>query len=440
MQQHDRFHVPDRIELQRAQLRTLAIILGGGSGSRLFPLTRDRSKPAVPLGGKYRLVDVPISNCLNYGFTEIYVLTQYNSVSLHSHINSAYRFDGFGKSFVEILAAQQTPYDNRWYQGTADAVRQNMRFFGRPRYDFYLILSGDQLYRMDYRNLLSAHLETRADLTIATLPVDKASAKGFGIMRTAPSGQITRFVEKPQEDTLLEGLKMPAKMLHECGISPGSERYLASMGIYLFNREMLEQYLDNDLVDFGKDVIPGIINERKVMSHVFQGYWEDIGTISAFFRANLNMAKIVPNYDLFYPGASIYTNPRHLPASKINAATIKESIIADGCILTDVYLENCVIGVRSVIGNESRLTQTVVMGADHHQAQWAQDNPQALPFGIGRGCRIHHTIIDKNAHIGDGVVMNPEGKPENFDGEGFYIRDGIIVIPKDAVIPPGTVI
>jgi glucose-1-phosphate adenylyltransferase len=259
-------------------------------------------------------------------------------------------------------------------------------------------------------------------------------------MHTALSGQITRFVEKPQEDAVLDSLRMPEAMLHDCDISPGSERYLASMGIYLFNSKTLEHYLDNDLADFGRDVIPGAINECKVMSHVFQGYWEDIGTIGTFFRANLDMAKIVPPYNFFYPGAQIFTNPRHLPPSKINAAMIRESIVADGCILTDVYLENCVIGVRSVVGNGSRLTQTVVMGADHHQAQWALDNPNAPPFGIGRDCMIYRAIIDKNAHIGDGVVINPEGKPANFDGENYFVRDSIVVIPKNAIIPAGTVI
>ena len=430
----------DRYKLQTAQARTLAIILGGGAGSRLFPLTRDRSKPAVPLGGKYRLVDIPISNCLNYGFTQIYVLTQFNSVSLHHHINSAYRFDCFGKNFVEILAAQQTREDSGWYQGTADAVRHNLRYFLSTAYDYYLILSGDQLYRMDYRELLSQHMDTQAELTIATIPVEREPARDFGIMQTAHSGRITRFVEKPREDSLLSELRMPAETLHGCGLPGGSERYLASMGIYLFNCDTMARCLDNDLVDFGRDVIPAAIDESRVFSYVFQGYWEDIGTIGSYFRANLDMAKIVPKYDFYYPDAQIYTNPRYLPASKINAATIRESIVADGCILTDVYLENCVVGARSVIGNESRLTQTVMMGADRFKAQWAIENPQALPFGIGRGCRIHRAIIDKNAHIGDGVVINPEGKPEHFDGDNFYIRDGIVVIPKNAIIASGTVI
>lgn len=433
-------HSLNRDQLQYAQSRTLTIILGGGAGSRLFPLTRDRSKPAVPLGGKYRLVDIPISNCLNYGFTQVYVLTQFNSVSLHSHISSAYRFDGFSNSFVEILAAQQTPEDHGWYQGTADAVRQNLRYFLRPRYDYFLILSGDQLYRMDYRKLLAGHLQSIADVTIATLPVSKEPAKGFGIMHTHNDGQITRFVEKPQQDELLDELKMPADMLNNCGIPNDSERYLASMGIYLFNRDTLEQYLDNDMVDFGKNVIPEVIKESRVMGHVFQGYWEDIGTIGAFFKANLDMAKILPDYDFFYPDAQIYTNPRYLPASKINAATIKESIVADGCVLTDIHLEKCVIGVRSMIGNGSQLTQTVVMGADQYQSKWMEENPDSPPFGIGRECIIHRAIIDKNAHIGDGVVINPEDKPAHHDGGNFYIRDGIVVIPKNAVIPAGTVI
>lgn len=430
----------DRQQLQRTLDKTLAIIMGGGAGSRLFPLTKDRSKPAVPLGGKYRLVDIPISNCLNSGLGRIYVLTQFNSTSLHRHINSAYRFDHFGHKFVEILAAQQTPSGSEWYQGTADAVRQNLRYFLRPRYEYYLILSGDQLYQMDFEEVMAQHIEKEADLTIATLPVEREDAKGFGIMHTDSDGKITRFVEKPQDEQLLDELKMPADLLEANGIDKNAERFQASMGIYVFNRKVMEEALDNDLIDFGKHIIPTIIENKDVYSYTFQGYWEDIGTIKAFFDANLDLAKIVPDYDFFASRNRIYTNPRLLPASKINAATIKEAIVSDGCIITDATIERAIIGVRSLIENGTTIHDAIVMGADFYENDGPKTDTSAPRMGIGRNCRIRRAIIDKNARIGDDVVIDPEGKPENEDGENHYIRDGIVVVPKNAVIPSGTVI
>lgn len=414
--------------------------MGGGAGTRLFPLTQNRSKPAVPLGGKYRLVDIPISNCINSGFYQIYVLTQFNSVSLHRHIQSAYRFDHFRRNFVDILAAQQTPGHSTWYQGTADAVRQNMRYFLRENYDYYLILSGDQLYRMDFREILTRHMDTGSDITIATLPVEREAVRGFGIMKTDPSGQITDFVEKPQDPSVLEDLRMSRAQLERCSMQPTEERYLASMGIYIFNRSVLEDSLDNDLVDFGKHIIPAAIKKYDVNSYVFQGYWEDIGTILSFFEANLDLTKIVPAYDFFDAQRPIFTNPRFLPASKINAARIDQAIISDGCIITDATITRSVMGVRSIIESKTEITDTVVMGADFFERnRFSSARQQGVPpIGIGSNCRIRRAIIDKNARIGNDVVIDPAGKPSDLDADNFFIRDGIVVIPKNAIIPSGS--
>jgi glucose-1-phosphate adenylyltransferase len=430
----------DQLTLLQAQEKTLSIVMGGGAGTRLFPLTQNRSKPAVPLGGKYRLVDIPISNCINSGFFQIYVLTQFNSVSLHRHIQSAYRFDHFRKNFVEILAAQQTPGHSTWYQGTADAVRQNLRYFLRDDYDYYLILSGDQLYRMDFREILARHMEHGSDITIATIPVGREAAKSFGIMRTDPSGKITDFVEKPQKDSALSELRMPPSQLERSWLPTTEERYLANMGIYLFNRELLEASLDNDLVDFGKHIIPTAIRKANVNSFIFQGYWEDIGTIRSFYEANLDLAKIVPAYDFFDAQRPIFTNPRFLPASKINAARIDQAIISDGCIITDASIVRSVIGVRSIIESKTEIVDTVVMGADYFERNRSAGDPSrdVTPIGIGSNCRIRCAIIDKNARIGNNVVIDPAGKPADFDGDQYFIRDGVVVIPKNAVIATGT--
>jgi glucose-1-phosphate adenylyltransferase len=427
---------PRRPEAEPSPARTLAIIMGGGAGSRLFPLTKDRSKPAVPLAGKYRLVDIPISNCLNSGLRQVYVLTQFNSTSLHRHISRTYKFDQFNDGFVEILAAQQTPRSTTWYQGTADAVRQNLRYFLQGDFSHYLILSGDQLYRMDFREIMRSHLEGDAELTVATLPVSRERAADFGILETDDHGRIARFEEKPGDPALLDTLRLSETRLAAAGLPAGSDQYLASMGIYLFNRETLATCLDNDFVDFGKHIIPRLIREHRVQSHVFQGYWEDIGTIRSFFEANLDLCRIVPNYDFFNPAAPIFTHPRFLPASKINKAVIDQSIVSDGCIITNSTIEHSLVGVRSVVDSGSLIRNTIVMGCDYFEKSAP---PAGLPrMGIGRDCRIETAIIDKNARIGDRVHISPSGKPENMDAENFYIRDGIVVIPKDAVIPSDT--
>jgi len=418
--------------------KSLAIIMGGGAGSRLFPLTKERAKPAVPLGGKYRLVDIPISNCLNSNIRRIFVLTQFNSASLHQHINASYKFDHFGNNFVEILAAQQTPEDSKWYQGTADAVRQNLRYFLEKNYEYYVILSGDQLYRMDYRDVLQQHIETKADLTIATIPVMREPAKDFGIMQTDDQRRITRFVEKPKSDELLDSLTIPADLLAEIGCAPGQQLFQASMGIYVFNRAVLEACLDNEFEDFGKNIIPDAIQKYRVFAYIFQGYWEDIGTIRAFYDANLNLTDPSPEYSFYEAGSPIYSRPRFLPASVVIKATIDRAVIADGCLLEECTIERCVIGLRSVIKKGTVIRNTIMMGADLYDHEVRESKNDIPSIGVGEGCVINGAIIDKNARIGDRVVITPDGKSHDFDGNGFYIRDGIVVVPKNSIIPDDT--
>ena len=417
---------------------TLAIIMGGGAGTRLFPLTKERAKPAVPLGGKYRLVDIPISNCLNSGLRGIYILTQFNSTSLHRHINETYKFDDFTPSFVEILAAQQTPEGSKWYQGTADAVRQNMRYFLEHPAEYFVILSGDQLYRMDYRDMVQQHIDSGAEITIGTIPVNREAAPGFGIMLTDEKRHISEFVEKPGDPAVLDTLRIPADLLQSIGHPGNEELFQASMGIYVFNREALISCLDNELIDFGKNIIPEAIRTRKVMAHIFQGYWEDIGTIRAFFEANLDMADTQPKYSFYAPGGTVYTQPLCLPASVIHSAKMTRAMVSDGCILGDVTLERCVLGIRSIIQSGSTVRNTVMMGADIYETEQDVPVPGVPPIGIGRNCSIEDAIVDKNARIGHGVVISSKKDHSNVDGDGYYIRDGIVVVPKNSVIPDGT--
>ncbi len=420
----------------------LAIIMGGGQGSRLFPLTHKRSKPAVPLAGKYRIVDIPISNCINSGIRQMYVLTQFNSESLNRHVTSGYKFDHFGENFVHVLAAQQTPGDNNWYQGTADAVRQNLSYFLERPYQYFLILSGDQLYRMDFRKMLSEHLKTGADVTIATTPVPREPARAFGLMDTDADSRITRFVEKPgDDDDALDKLMMPAELLQSVDLPPDEERFQASMGIYLFNRTVLEDALKDDSQDFGKHIIPGIIKEKNVYSHIFTGYWEDIGTIASYYEANLECTKIVPKFNFFDSHNPIYTRARLLPASKINNATIEEALLSDGCIITDAKISRSIIGVRSVIEKGCDISDTIIIGSDYyHKIEMLDGNKvEERAIKIGENTRIHRAIVDKNASIGCNVVIHP-GDRINEDNEFCHIRDGIVVIPKGTVIPDGTIV
>lgn len=420
---------------------TLAIIMGGGQGSRLFPLTDRRSKPAVPLGGKYRIVDIPISNCINSGIRNMYVLTQFNSESLNRHLANAYKFDHFGENFVHILAAQQTPGHDSWYQGTADAVRQNLSYFLESPYKYFLILSGDQLYRMDFRRMIREHEKTGAELTIATTPVDRDPARAFGLMHTDDNSCITTFAEKPgDDDALLDTLKMPPTLLEACDLPGDAEKFQASMGIYLFNRSALEKALDNEQEDFGKHIIPGIIEKGNVYTHIFQGYWEDIGTIKSFFDANIQLTDVVPSYNFFDENNPIYTRSRLLPASKINEASIERALISDGCIISNARIFRSIIGVRSVIESGCDISETVVMGSDFYSRKVVSgDEVTECPIRIGSNTKIRRAIIDKNARIGANVVIDPGDRIEE-DNEFCHIREGIVVIPKGKVIPDGTVV
>lgn len=423
--------------------RTLSIVLGGGQGTRLFPLTQERSKPAVPLAGKYRLVDIPISNCINAGLKRIYLLTQFNSVSLHSHISQSFKFDNFSKGFVEILAAEQTPTSASWYEGTADAVRKNLVHLADHDYDYVLILSGDQLYRMDFSAILSQHVKNEADITVATIPVVRKDAAGFGIMHMDEERRITRFVEKPKDKEVQDSLALPRDWYEKLGINSDEELFLASMGIYVFNKKTLIHLLDDDSPDFGKHIIPGAIDTHRVFSYIYQGYWEDIGEVKAFFEANLDLATDKPKFDFFDMEAPIYTQARFLPASKVESAEVNQAIISDGCIINGAKINRCIVGIRSYISPGCSLNDVILMGADKFETDkdLARNEKIGRPrIGIGKNTRIERAIIDKNARIGEDCVISPEGKPDNSDHSLYHIRDGIVIIPKGKVIPNGTII
>ena len=423
--------------------RVLCVIMGGGQGTRLFPLTKDRAKPAVPLAGKYRLVDIPISNCINTGFRRIYILTMFNSTSLHGHISLTYKFDHFSGDFVEILAAQRTFTDSSWYEGTADAVRKNLVHFLNQDFDQLIILSGDQLYRMNFQNVVTQHIITGAEITVATMPVGRAEAKSLGIMQIDDMNRITRFVEKPKEDAVLDSLKLTPLMQGNLGVKREGDSFLASMGIYVFSRKVICELLDNTLSDFGKHIIPQAIESRRVFSYVFQGYWEDIGTIRSFFEANLDLVSELPRFNFFDMSAPIYCRPRWLPGSKINGAQIDHAVISDGCIINRATINRTIVGLRTIVGSGTELNRVIVLGTDYYETaeSVAKHDREGKPrMGIGEHCKIENAIIDKNARIGNNVTISPAGKPENVDHELYFIRDGIVVIPKDAVIPHGTVI
>jgi glucose-1-phosphate adenylyltransferase len=417
--------------------------MGGGEGKRLFPLTKDRAKPAVPLAGKYRLVDIPISNCINSGFRRVYILTQFNSASLHSHISRTYKFDVFTAGFVEILAAQQTPTNTSWYEGTADAVRKNLIHFLSHDFDYLIILSGDQLYRMDFRPLIAQHTETGADITIATIPVNRAAAQSLGILQIADDQRITRFVEKPKDPAVIDSLKLSPAMQAKLEIKDGGESFLASMGIYVFNRKIICELLDNPLTDFGKHIIPQAIQTHKVFSYVFQGYWEDVGTIRSFFEANLDLVTELPRFNFFDMNAPVLSRPRFLPGSKINGAQIDHAVISDGCIINHARINHTIVGLRTIVEAGTELNRVVILGSDFYESQESvqRHEREGKPrIGIGANCKIENAIIDKNARIGNNVTISPAGKPETVDHELYYIRDGIVIIPKGGIIPHGTVI
>ncbi|GIW43653.1 MAG: glucose-1-phosphate adenylyltransferase [Candidatus Binatia bacterium] len=414
----------------------VAVVLGGGRGTRLYPLTQWRSKPAVPLAGKYRLVDVPISNCINSGLRQIFVLSQFQSASLNRHISRTYRFDPFTPGFVEILAAEQTEASMDWYQGTADAVRKQLHRFLRHGVEHILILSGDQLYVMDFRSVLEQHTRTGADITIAVTPVTERDASEFGILQVDRSGRIVDFVEKPRDAQVLQRLALAEEEVRQRGITP-DRRYLASMGIYLFKPRVLVECLeDQRRVDFGKEVIPFAIQNYFVRALLFPGYWEDIGTIRTFYHANLELASDHPPINLFDEERPIYTRPRFLPGSRIAACQVRESIVCEGSHLEAANVQESVIGIRSMVRPGSQLRRVVMMGADYYE-----DGPAGhVPLGVGEDCVIQDAIIDKNARIGAGVRILNEQQVKHLDGPNFFIRDGIVIVPKNAVIPPGTVI
>jgi len=419
---------------------TVALILGGGRGTRLFPLTKIRAKPAVPLAAKYRLIDIPISNCINSGINRIHVLTQFLSVSLHQHLRQTYRFDHFNNGFVELLAAQQTvDQGSQWYQGTADAVRKNLRYILEHGVDRVLILSGDQLYRMNYADMMKTHEDSGADVTIAGIPVPRKDVGSLGIMKVDDSGRVTGFVEKPHTEELISEVRTDPAWIDAHGIPSNGRDCLASMGLYIFNRDVLVDLLTHtDYEDFGKEVFPIAIKTRKVQLHLFDDYWEDIGTIRAFYDANLSLARRNPPFDFSAPEAPVYSRPRFLPPTVIEDAKISNTLLADGCqIGRGVVIENSVIGLRTVIGNNVTIRDTIIMGADYRDLP-GQHKPGRLPLGIGDGSIIEGTILDKNCRIGQNVRITNIGKVENQgEEEPLQVRDGIPIVIKDAQIPDG---
>lgn len=422
----------------------LTIILGGGKGTRLYPLTKNRAKPAVPFGAKYRLVDIPISNSINAGFKKIYVLTQFNSASLHLHLASSYIFDSFTRGFVEILAAEQTFDSAGWYEGTADAVRKNLHHFQNQRPSHYLILSGDQLYRMDLKDFYEKHVASGADVTIASTPVTREAATGFGIMKVDKKGRITTFMEKPEIGLDINEMKIPEQLHPSPETRTAGREYLGSMGIYFFKAEVLEQGLANEFTDFGKEVIPGLIESAKVHAYIYTGFWEDIGTIKNFYETNLNLASINPAFNFYDEDAPIYTHKRDLPASKFNYCSISQSLTGEGCVITNASIQHSVIGIRTFIESGSSLDGVVCMGSDWYETPEDREENRfkGIPdIGIGRGTLVKGAIIDKNARIGEGCRIGVDNIPrEEGDHGNYFYRDGIIVIPKNAIIPNGTVI
>jgi len=416
--------------------QVLGIILGGGQGSRLYPLTKDRSKPAVPIAGKYRLVDIPISNCINSDIKRMYVLTQFNSASLNAHIKNTYHFSFFSAAFVDVLAAEQTMQSNKWFQGTADAVRQSMHHFLANDFEYALILSGDQLYNMDFKDMIQKHKESGAKISIATYPVNAKDATSFGLLKTNSNNTITSFIEKPPSELLPDWTsEVSAEMKSE------GRNYLASMGIYIFNRDLLIELMANpDTIDFGKEIIPQAIGEHKTMSYPYEGYWTDIGNIDSFFEANLGLTDDLPKFNL-YDENRVYTRARILPTSKFTNTILNKTVIADGCIINAEKIERSVIGIRSRIGKETIVTKTYMMGNDDYESLDEIKNKNIdIQLGIGDRCFINNCIIDKNCRIGDNSRINGGLHLKDIETDTYLVKDGIVVIKKGAVIPKGTVI
>lgn len=414
-----------------------AIVLGGGRGTRLYPLTDERAKPAVPLGGRYRLIDIPLSNCIHSRVNRIYVMTQFNSTSLNRHVNNSYRFDIFSGGFVEILAAEQTTESGDWYQGTADAVRKHLKHIMNLNAGHFLILSGDQLYRMDYRNIVATHLRNEADITVATLPVTKQAAQSFGILKVQKNGRIKEFVEKPSEEEQLKDLVTPPDIFERHGLDTSKGEYLASMGVYVFRREVLEEVLrkKQDWTDFGHHVIPQSLKSRKVIPHIFYDFWEDIGTVRSYYEVSMRLVGPNPPFEFHDPNHLIYTRARYLPGSRVRGATVKDCIICEGCRIGDAKLSNSIVGIRSIIQSGVELDKTILMGADYYEDESRQ---KPVPIGIGKDSKISGAIVDKNARIGKSVVIRGTRRLKDRKGPGYVIRDGIVIVLKGAVIPDGT--
>lgn len=415
----------------------LAIILGGGQGTRLAPLTETRSKPAVPIAGKYRLVDIPISNCINSDIKRMFVLTQFNSASLNQHIKNTYHFSYFSNAFVDILAAEQTPDNPTWFQGTADAVRQCMQHFLNHSFDYALILSGDQLYQMNFNEMIDAHIKSGAEISIASLPVTAKEAPEFGILKTNTDGFISSFIEKPKAELLPEWTSEVSDDMKQAG-----KNYLASMGIYIFNKSLLVELMsDKTTKDFGKEIIPQSIHKQKVLSYPYEGYWTDIGNIDSFFEANLELTDAIPQFNLFDNTSKIYTRPRTLPPTKVYGKTLMErSVVAEGCIIQGAEIFNSVIGIRNRIGVNTIITKSYLMGNDYYQdlEEISHNNQhQFLNIGIGENCHIHNTIVDKNCRIGNHVTLKGGKHLPDSNTELYSIKDGIIVVKKGAVLPDG---
>ena len=417
--------------------KVLGIILGGGQGSRLYPLTESRSKPAVPIAGKFRLVDIPISNCINSEIKRMYVLTQFNSASLNRHIKNTYHFSFFSQAFVDVLAAEQTPMSDTWFQGTADAVRQSMHHFLRHDFEYALILSGDQLYQMDYNLMVEQHVKSDSKISIATIPVNAKDATSFGILKSDDQNEVTSFIEKPEASLLPDWTSEVSEEMNKEG-----RNYLASMGIYIFNRDVLIDLMKNpDTNDFGKEIIPQSLGKSKITSYQFEGYWTDIGNIESFFEANLGLTDDIPQFDLYDRDKRIYTRARMLPTSKVSGTTLNKSVIAEGCIIHAAKIERSVIGVRSRIGNESTVINTYMMGNDSYETlDEMNKNKIAIVMGIGERCFIKNAIIDKNCRIGDDVRINGGHHLKDCETDTYCVREGIVVIKKGAVIPKGFVI
>jgi glucose-1-phosphate adenylyltransferase len=421
----------------------VTIILAGGRGTRLHPLTKNRSKPAVPIAGKFRLIDISISNCIHSGLRKIFILTQFSSESLHRHIFKTFLFDNFSKDFVAILSAQQTVENLDWYQGTADAVRQNMRFFQRKA-DLVLILSGDHLYKMDYQKFIDFHLQKKAEISIAVYPVPEEQTPEFGVMKVDGDTRITDFLEKPKEREQREKMKVSQEVFHQFGLESGGRTHLASMGIYLFNWDALNDLLENtEHDDFGKGVIPYAIKQKNVYGYFFEGYWEDIGTIRKYFEAHMNLTEQLPKFNFYDEERPIFTHARFLPSSKILSSEVHQSILSEGSIINCSQINNSIIGLRSRIGENSFIDHSIVMGADYFESkeEVVSNATKGIPnIGIGNNCEIRNAIIDNNARIGNGVkLINVRGAAEE-EAENHIIRDGIVVIPADSIIPDGTVI